>query len=125
MVMTETTTAQLGTKPNQPAATSGAGGDKPKSGVGTPTPDEFGSYGTPSVPKTSNDGKGGDTKGEAHKASEPPGEPASPPVAPAPTAQPTPVHPGAHPGVAPGTVAPGVVPAGVQPLAPGQPMPPR
>lgn len=33
-------------------------------GPGNPFPDHTGSYGTTSVPKTSNDGRGGDTSGE-------------------------------------------------------------
>jgi hypothetical protein len=88
--------------------------DKPKSGIGTSTPDEFGSYGESSIPKTSNVGKGGESKDD---------KPAT--ATPVPT---TPTPPGVTP-TPPGVVQPGVAPAGgphpVPPYAPPQATPPR
>jgi len=40
-------------------------GEQPATGPGTRMPDASGSYGTTTVPKTSNDGAGGDVSGEA------------------------------------------------------------
>jgi hypothetical protein len=91
-------------------------GDKPKSGIGTSTPDEFGSYGESTIPKTSNMGKGGDTHeaGSPTTASTPPGVP--------------PTQPGVTPaGVTPakpGVAQPGVTPTAPQPATPAGQHPP-
>jgi hypothetical protein len=73
---------------------------KPKTGVGTPTPDDSGSYGTSTIPKTSNEGKGGEPAKPATPAGTQPA--GTQPAAPVVTVGSTPA-----------------TPAGVTPLSPG------